>query len=139
MKSKNNMIRNEKGFAEWFKKNYSKFGFSKMVRKDVGVCPDFVLLRNGKEVRVELETFSSNFILHKHSLDCVDEIICLVKDLDLGKPVTVATSANYKLPKTTSFKIEECLWKDVKISCIQKGIDISDYIESLIKKDLGKK
>jgi hypothetical protein len=41
--------------------------------------------------------------------------------------------------KTTSLKIEEELWKEVKISCIQKGIDISDYIETLVKKDLGKK
>ncbi len=43
--------------------------------------------------------------------------------------------------KTTSLKIEEELWKDVKIHCIQKGTDISDYLEQLIKLDLkrGKK
>lgn len=41
--------------------------------------------------------------------------------------------------KTTSLKIDEELWKKVKISCILKGIDISDYLENLIKKDLEKK
>lgn len=41
--------------------------------------------------------------------------------------------------KTTSLKIDEELWKKVKINCIQKEIDISDYIESLIKKNLGGK
>jgi hypothetical protein len=40
--------------------------------------------------------------------------------------------------KTTSIKIEENLWKEVKIYCIQKGLDISDYLEDLIKKDLSK-
>ncbi len=41
--------------------------------------------------------------------------------------------------KTTSIKIEEDLWKEVKIYCIQKGIDVSDYLEDLIKKDLKNK
>lgn len=38
--------------------------------------------------------------------------------------------------KTTSIKIDSQLWKDVKKHCIDKEIDISDYIEQLIKKDL---
>ena len=38
--------------------------------------------------------------------------------------------------KTTSIKIEPDLWKKVKKHCIDKDTDISDYIESLIKKDL---
>jgi len=38
--------------------------------------------------------------------------------------------------KTTSLKIEEELWKDVKIHCIQKSTDISNYLEQLIKLDL---
>lgn len=38
--------------------------------------------------------------------------------------------------KTTSLKIDEELWKKVKIHCIQKEIDISEYIENLVKKDL---
>jgi hypothetical protein len=41
--------------------------------------------------------------------------------------------------KTTSIKIEEDIWKEVRIYCIQKGTDISDYLEELIKKDLKKK
>jgi len=43
--------------------------------------------------------------------------------------------------KTTSLKIEEGVWKDVKIHCIQIDKDISDYLEQLIKTDLkrGKK
>ena len=44
-----------------------------------------------------------------------------------------------KKRKTTSLKIDEELWKHVKIYCVTEGIDISDYLEELIKKDLKKK
>ena len=38
--------------------------------------------------------------------------------------------------KTTSLKIEEKLWKEVKIECIKRDMEISEYLEKLIKKDL---
>jgi len=38
--------------------------------------------------------------------------------------------------KTTSIKIDSELWKTVKKHCIDKEIDISEYLETLIKKDL---
>ena len=40
--------------------------------------------------------------------------------------------------KTTSIKIEPEIWKEVKKHCIDKDIDISDYMEILIKKSLKK-
>lgn len=44
-----------------------------------------------------------------------------------------------KQRKTTSIKIDEQLWKEVKIHCVTEGIDISDYLEQIIKKDLKKR
>ena len=42
--------------------------------------------------------------------------------------------------KTTSLKIDEEVWKAVKIKCIKGDLEISEYLEKLIKKDLkGKK
>ena len=41
--------------------------------------------------------------------------------------------------KTTSLKIDEEIWKKVKIYCIQQGIEISEYIEELIKSSLKNK
>ena len=41
--------------------------------------------------------------------------------------------------KTTSLKIEEELWKEVKINCIKIGKDISEYLEELVKSDLKKR
>ena len=40
--------------------------------------------------------------------------------------------------KTTSLKIDPELWKEVKKHCIDDNINISKYIENLIKKDLRK-
>jgi hypothetical protein len=40
--------------------------------------------------------------------------------------------------KTTSIKIDPALWKEVKKYCIDKDLDISDFLEELIKKELKK-
>lgn len=39
----------------------------------------------------------------------------------------------------TSIVIEEELWQNVKIHCIKEKIDISDWLEKLIEKELKKK
>jgi len=38
--------------------------------------------------------------------------------------------------KTTSIKVDPVLWKEVKKYCIDKDIDISDFLEELIRKEL---
>jgi len=40
---------------------------------------------------------------------------------------------------TKSIKIDPKLWKEVKVHVAKTGINISDFIEGLIKKDLKKK
>ncbi|MFH1592710.1 MAG: ribbon-helix-helix protein, CopG family [Candidatus Woesearchaeota archaeon] len=40
--------------------------------------------------------------------------------------------------KTTSIKIDPELWKRVKKHCIDRDMDISDFIEQLLKKNLPK-
>ncbi len=40
--------------------------------------------------------------------------------------------------KTTSIKVDEELWKKVKIKAINDGKEISQYLEELIRKDLKK-
>jgi len=39
--------------------------------------------------------------------------------------------------KTTSLKIDIELWKEVRKKCIDLDSEISDYLENLIRKDLG--
>jgi len=38
--------------------------------------------------------------------------------------------------KTTSLKVDEELWKKVKIRCIEEDIEISSFIEKIIQKKL---
>ena len=40
--------------------------------------------------------------------------------------------------KTTSLKIDEQVWKDLKIHCIKIDREISEYLEQLIKESLKK-
>ena len=39
---------------------------------------------------------------------------------------------------TTSIKIDPELWKKAKIYSIEKGVDLSELIENLLKKELNK-
>ncbi len=80
------IIRHESDFRNWFKKNYKKLGFSKIVQSNSRSFPDFIMLEDGKKVRVELETKSSNFIMHKHPVDRVDKVICIEDDFKLDVP-----------------------------------------------------
>lgn len=38
--------------------------------------------------------------------------------------------------KTTSLKIDEELWKEVKIHCIKLNKDISEFLEELLRKEV---
>lgn len=44
-----------------------------------------------------------------------------------------------KTKETISLKIDPDLWTEAKHRCLDKKMKYSEYVESLIKKDLGKK
>lgn len=89
-------IRNEKEFKVWFERNYKKLGYQKIIKKDNGILPDYIMLKNNKTIGVELETLSSHFLLHKHDIKKVDEIVCIKKDLSLGIPIIEVKELEYK-------------------------------------------
>lgn len=74
---------NEREFRGWFKENYLLLGFDDIIEDNKNKTPDFIMLKDGEKVKVELETFSSNFILHGHKKEDVDVVICLLKDKDI--------------------------------------------------------
>jgi len=41
--------------------------------------------------------------------------------------------------KKTSLVIDDSLWEEVKIHCIRQKINVSDWLEELIRKELKKK
>ncbi|HUS50534.1 MAG TPA: hypothetical protein VMZ91_10240 [Candidatus Paceibacterota bacterium] len=79
-------IRNESDFRNWFKKNYGKLGFSKIVKSSTNGFPDFIMLKGNKKIRVELEIKSSNFKLHNHPIEGVDKVLCIIEDVKLKLP-----------------------------------------------------
>lgn len=40
---------------------------------------------------------------------------------------------------TKSFRVDPDLWTDVKVYCAQHNIDLSSFLESVIREKLGKK
>lgn len=80
-------IKTELEMRKWFEKNFRNLGYSAIIKKDAGIFPDFIMKRNGKYIKVELETLSSNFILHNHDINKVDEVICIKNDVNLNLPI----------------------------------------------------
>ncbi len=138
------IIRSEMEFSEWFVLNFKKFGYSKIVRKDNGTFPDFIMRKNGKDIKVELETLSSNFILHKHDWRKVDELICIEQDVKLNVHTIEISDLNFiprlerisaTIDEGTSKKIEKLI-KERKYR--NKSHFIEDAINNLIEEESEK-
>ncbi len=95
-KMRKKLIKNELEFRRWFEKNYKKLGYSKIIRGDGGVFPDFIMLKGKKELRVELENLSSSFILHNHNPKKVDEVLCIKEDIKLAVPTRTVNELEYE-------------------------------------------
>ncbi len=82
-------VNNELEFQNWFKENYKQFGFD-----SISICnntfPDFIMIQEGKKISLELETYSSNFLLHKHDSKKVNKVLCIIEDIKLGIPTLIA-------------------------------------------------
>ena len=89
-------IRSESEFKVWFKNNFRKLGYTKIIKDNKGKFPDFIMLKNKKRVGVELETLSSNFILHKHNPRKVNEVVCVKRDISLGIPTREVKELHYE-------------------------------------------
>jgi len=135
------IVDSESKFSKWFEKNFKRLGYSKIIRRDNGRFPDYIMLKKNKEVRVELETISSNFILHKHDKNKVDEVVCIKKDVELGVPIKEVKELKY-IPSTVrvSATVDESTVNIIKI-LLKKGKyrNKSHVIEEAIKQMTKKK
>jgi len=100
-------IRDESDLSQWFKQNYKKLGFSEIAKDNGGRFPDFTMTENGKQIRVELETHSSHFKLHKHPENKVDRVVCIIEDEKLNVP-----TVKIKNVKIDKIKEPECSLKN---------------------------
>jgi len=95
----------------WFLNNYQKFGFQEIKRiKTVG---DYLALRNGKWLRVELEAGTTGFFQHKKSVrNQIDVIVCWRKqghfnpqrDVELSQKELIVIE---NLPEQESLKMSK--------------------------------
>jgi len=130
------IIKNEEQFIEWFKKHYKKLGYSKIIRNHRKIFPDFIMERNKKVVRVELETLASNFLVHKHQIKDVDEILCLIKDVKLKKPTKKINGLKFLLKDKLTISIDKYILEGYKEFCEDEGLKIGKQIEKFMLKEL---
>jgi hypothetical protein len=141
---KKKVIKNESEFKLWFMKNYKRLGYLDIIRKDIGKCPDFVMLKNNNQFNVELETVASNFLKHKHPLDKVDEVVCIVNDIGLEKPVIVAEDLEFKGSSKikVTLSINNKVYSEFQKYCENNAIMLSKRLElemeKIIKKGVNK-
>lgn len=83
MDEKMKIVRSEEEFKKWFEKNFRKLGYTKIIKDNKGKFPDFIMQKNNKRIGVELETRLSHFILHKHNIKRVNDIVCIEKDIKI--------------------------------------------------------
>lgn len=83
MKIKNIICGYEHEVIDWIKDNYKLFGYDNILEENKDKLPDFIMIKNGKKIRVEVEIYSSSFIKHKHDPKNVDEVLCVINDLEL--------------------------------------------------------
>jgi len=67
----------------WIKENFKELGYDEIVSVNSSTFPDFIMKKEGKEVKVEAEIFASSFVKHKHNPQEVDEVLCVVNDANL--------------------------------------------------------
>ena len=124
---------NEEQFSKWFEDNYNLIGFTQIDKQNRGNFPDFVMIKDNKKVRVELETASSNFIKHGHDASFVDLVICLVKDIELPVEILELNMFQFQIPKKSSIQLEK---ETLALLNECKGIEAQRRGESWMKHDV---
>ncbi|MBU3913447.1 MAG: hypothetical protein KKB21_01775 [Nanoarchaeota archaeon] len=131
------IVKSELEMRNWFEANFKKLGYDKIIESGGKYFPDFKMLKNGKEVGVELETQSSRFVLHKHDIRKVDEVVCIDRDVELGIPIIKIKELAYQ-PKQerVSATIDEILSKKIRgiLKSGSKYRNMSHLIETALKK-----
>jgi len=126
----------EEKLSKWFSSNYKLFGINKILKKNKHICPDYVVEFNSKKIKIEIETLSGNYYLHKHRTSQVDVVICIKKNKSLPVPVIEIKDFNYVVPFLKIKLSLNVLPKDkIKIDSLCRYYDVPQYkiITALLK------
>ncbi|MBU0530497.1 MAG: hypothetical protein ABIH52_04020 [Candidatus Aenigmatarchaeota archaeon] len=100
--------------CNWFEKNYKQLGFEKILRRQWNKTPDYIVLKNGKEVKVEIEYLASSFIQHKHKISEADIVICCKNDVELKGVKVIALDDVFVCANDIIEKLEEIRRKRIE-------------------------
>lgn len=64
--------------VQWVKNHHKELGYDKILSENKDKIPDFIMVRNCKNIKVEIEIYASHFLKHKHDPKKVDEVLCVV-------------------------------------------------------------
>jgi hypothetical protein len=90
---------NEIQTREWFVDRLEEFDY--IILESQAACPDWILSKNGDEIRAEVEYRSANFIQHKHKANECELVICWIHNSKLPLPV-------FELSTRLMFEPNEC-------------------------------
>ena len=126
------IVINEKQFHRWVEDHIRDFGFDEVVTSQLTRFPDIVAKKDGERTRIEVETMSSNFLLHQHDPSMCDLVICLVKDVELPIKIVVVKEVGYEPIKTTVVTIHPDSW--LKLNALRRvGESMASVVERLLK------
>ena|SRR3989344_3546367 len=83
VKTENIILAYEGEIIHWIKEHYRELGYDDIIECKAQEFPDFIMKKGTKTIRVEVEIYSKSFVKHKHNLNQVDEILCIVDDAKL--------------------------------------------------------
>lgn len=96
-----------------------------------GSFPDCIAKdANNKEVKIEFELYSSNFILHGHSANKCDYIICWQNDAKINKPKVIELHKYFpkikKIKQKTNINISKTI---ISNAITEKGIAYNELVD----------
>jgi hypothetical protein len=127
----------EKDFRKYFENNLDKFGVKEIIINQE-VCPDYVLIMNGKRkpVKAEAELFDTQFKYdHRDQLGKVDIVLCCYGKSEkiLGKPV-IALHKLYELnnpskePRKKMGRLSEDEWEMLEFIAGYRRVSFAEII-----------
>ncbi len=97
-------FKDTRGFRNWFEKSHELLGFQDLEVDPEGGPTDYVAFRDGEELKVSLETLSSDFVKRGDDPSRVDLLICLFEDQELPVETLEITDFDFgsNLPSVSS-------------------------------------
>lgn len=131
----------ERKLKNWFENNFEHFGFNKIKEKKRRDTPDYIMLKNGEEINVKIESISSNFFKKGHDSNDVDMVICLFVDQEL--PVETREIIDVLFEKEIPYTTEketgvEKIFLLMKIARMNIGIESEGISKEKITKESEK-